>query len=640
MQPLQGTITKRMNCVLGDFFDEFRSVYVAGYCADDFWRVYRSLKRSGTSSARPSLQKELIDMFGVYHIPCERGKDNAYYKELIERSDLPEPEDMENKMLLFLYRNFREYPSPEDFIKRLVDKLTYDEDEQWRSDTLRLRILKQFIKYGGCLTYKAERLQSDGKIKNKTVNIYGGKGYIKKYLSGKANQKIKSLTDNLHLLEDDVFIVLENATKDQKQPDGTYGILKMADDIASAKFRSGGATKKSLYLFAMVYGMSFEDIDTDDALSSLPDIEKDLFRDYYTNNLMRYMHAFYRENYKAFENPSGRGVNYKNFAEVIYLYYLANDYTAEEKIKRSNEMILRVQEMQRSTGNRVSASVMGGTRRYYDLVKGQDERFFKLSEDELAEYICNNYNCSRQKTEKGKSASLIVGELQVEDEQETAYSVYKDIIEELLDTLAENECWSREEIKEYIKEMEEKPEFKGKRISQRDVSREYLLPTCNYGLWFTDISADFKSGLTGISDKIIAASEKTGIEVSTDNMVAFVETLKGMQRFMGKEVKEEEKKGTDRQEHTELKMAKTDALYVESSSGVTRTKLLTAFYYLFNARYADDFGEYGMSFREVFDMFSEEARPYLEDAYYPAIDPKNIFDVLLIFSSYSYLNMG
>ena len=609
-----------MNCVLGDFFDEFRSEYFAGYCADDFWRVYRSLKRSGTSSARPSLQKELIDMFGVYHIPCERGKDNAYYKELIERSDLPEPEDMENKMLLFLYRNFREYPSPEDFIKRLVDKLTYDEDEQWRSDTLRLRILKQFIKYGGCLTYKAERLQSDGKIKNKTVNIYGGKGYIKKYLSGKANQKIKSLTDNLHLLEDDVFIVLENATKE--------------------KFRSGGATKKSLYLFAMVYGMSFEDIDTDDALSSLPDIEKDLFRDYYTNNLMRYMHAFYRENYKAFENPSGRGVNYKNFAEVIYLYYLANDYTAEEKIKRSNEMILRVQEMQRSTGNRVSASVMGGTRRYYDLVKGQDERFFKLSEDELAEYICNNYNCSRQKTEKGKSASLVVGELQVEDEQETAYSVYKDIIEELLDTLAENECWSREEIKEYIKEMEEKSEFKGKRISQRDVSREYLLPTCNYGLWFTDISADFKSGLTGISDKIIAASEKTGMEISTDNMVPFVETLKGMQRFMGKEVKEEEKKGTDRQEHTDLKMAKTDALYVDSSSGVTRTKLLTAFYYLFNARYADDFGECGMSFREVFDMFSEEVRPYLEDAYYPAIDPKNIFDVLLIFSSYSYLNMG
>ena len=220
------------------------------------------------------------------------------------------------------------------------------------------------------------------------------------------------------------------------------------------------------------------------------------------------------------------------------------------------------------------------------------------------------------------------------------YSVYKDIIEELLDTLAENECWSREEIKEYIKEMEEKSEFKGKRISQRDVSREYLLPTCNYGLWFTDISADFKSGLTGISDKIIAASEKTGMEISTDNMVPFVETLKGMQRFMGKEVKEEEKKGTDRQEHTDLKMAKTDALYVDSSSGVTRTKLLTAFYYLFNARYADDFGECGMSFREVFDMFSEEVRPYLEDAYYPAIDPKNIFDVLLIFSSYSYLNMG
>ena len=622
--------TERMVSALEKLQDEFVNIY----CKEDFDVKLNNLRRAKNTSGWPSRLNELYALLDDCGINYEQNRETEYYERLVNEEKIPSFEDLAGIMVSALFEKFLVYPRPEEYMERMIDRLGSDD---WSNDTVRVRILKQFVKYGNCLTYQSE---DNAGNKTETVKIYGGETYLKKYLKEKLKKKVERVADELDAICDDIFDVLDSATKEQKKPTGTYGILKMVDDLACGKFRVGGATKKSLYLFAMVYGMSYEEVNTDDALSSLPDIEKDLFRDYYTNNLMRYMHAFYRENYKAFENPSGRGVNYKNFAEVIYLYYLANDYTAEEKIKRSNEMILRVQEMQRGKGNRVSANVMGGTRRYIDMVNGQDEAFFGLSEDELAEYICNNYNCSRQKTEKGKNTTLVVGELQVEDEQETAYSVYKDVIEELLDTLAENECWSREEIKEHIKEMEEKPEFKGKRISQRDVSREYLLPTCNYGLWFTDISADFKSGLTGISDRIIAASRKTGIEVSTDNMVPFVETLKGMQRFMGKEVKEEEKKGTDRQEHTNLKMAKTDALYVDSSSSVTRTKLLTAFYYLFNARYADDFGECGMSFREVFDMFSEEVRPYLEDAYYPDIDPKNIFDVLLIFSSYSYLNMG
>ena len=34
-------------------------------------------------------------------------------------------------------------------------------------------------------------------------------------------------------------------------------MLKLADDLSDGKFRSGGATRKGLYLFAMVYGMTY-----------------------------------------------------------------------------------------------------------------------------------------------------------------------------------------------------------------------------------------------------------------------------------------------------------------------------------------------------------------------------------------------
>lgn len=54
-------------------------------------------------------------------------------------------------MLLALFAVYKEYPLPEDYMKRIVDRLCGAEDG-WENDTLRLRILKQFIKYGNYLS--------------------------------------------------------------------------------------------------------------------------------------------------------------------------------------------------------------------------------------------------------------------------------------------------------------------------------------------------------------------------------------------------------------------------------------------------------------------------------------------------------
>ena len=90
---------------------------------------------------------------------------------------------------------------------------------------LRLRILKQFIKYGNYLEDAGFR----------------GRAAIQKYVGRRTNKKVQE-NDVLTDLDDGVFDVLGGASKAQRRPNGTYGLLKAADDLASGKFRMGGTT--------------------------------------------------------------------------------------------------------------------------------------------------------------------------------------------------------------------------------------------------------------------------------------------------------------------------------------------------------------------------------------------------------------
>lgn len=137
--------------------------------------------------------------------------------------------------------------------------------------------------------------------------------------------------------------VYEQALKDFKRNNGfDTTLLKLADDLATGKFRVNGQTKEYLYIFAIVFGMQVYFPELKESVDFDRDIEKNLFGDYYTDNLLRYI---FDENFKnnptAFESePSGEGINYKNYVEVIYLYYLRRtDILTEERIDRAKRMI-------------------------------------------------------------------------------------------------------------------------------------------------------------------------------------------------------------------------------------------------------------------------------------------------------------
>lgn len=581
MDAAKGTITRRMDSVLNGLQSEFRSLCDIG----DFESKIDALKKAGAKSDRSSKLRKLFDMFELCGIEYERGKDNSYYENLVKGANIPTFSEVEDRMLLALYSRYREFPTPEDYIKRIVDRLCSDEDD-WKNDTLRIRILKQFIKYGNYLADAG----------------FGGKKVICDYVKGKIGRK-PAEDEVLTHLDDEVFSELDTATKAQKKPEGKFGLLKAVDDLASGKFRAEGATKRSLYLFAMVYGMTYYSGSTSNGeiIDFKTDIETNLFRDYYANNLMRFISEVYRGKLCEYEiDPSGQGINYKNFAEMIYLYFIAKDCSPKEKIRLSSEMITRVQDNQFKQG-RVNTNDVGGTIIYRDYFRNGEDLFsediLSLDEDDFERFICENYNCDTFAGSYETKSGVIdtkMGVFQLETEQNSAFHEYQTIIDDL------------------------------KNLG-------VALENCNYGLWFTDVAAFKKKGYKNICDRIS--------DIDRDKFGEFMDLLFGINSFMGYTVDEEISYQNEDQEWTEPSKMKTKALYVSSASTVTRTSMIVAYYYYYNALHEDDGNDKWKSFEEVFNNFKKDIDHKLKAAYYQPLSGKNIFDVLVVFSSYAYLNI-
>ncbi|MGN0484737.1 MAG: hypothetical protein ACI4HI_14405 [Lachnospiraceae bacterium] len=584
----KGTITRRMDTVLNGLQEEFRSM-----CdIKDFESRLAALKKAGNRSDRPSKLRDLFDLFDLCKIEYECGKDNAYYEKLVRNADIPTFSDIENRMLYALYERYKEYPDPEEYMERIVNRLESPEDG-WQGDSLRLRILKRFIKYGNYL---------------KDAGISGKKA-VEDYVKEKLGKK-PGIEEVLANIDDDIFSVLnfetensEGLSKEEKKKQKErnksarkkYELLKIADDLAGGKFRTEGATKKSLYLFAMVYEMTYYS-GNGDILDPKTDIETNLFRDYYTNNFMRFISEEYKEKPTGYDlDPSGQGINYKNFAEMIYLYYISQDDSPQEKIRLSSEMIQEVQTKQFKSGG-LDTKEKGGTVYYRRFFKQEmfDEDVFRLSQEEFKEFLLENYNCDTflesRKTKTGEQ-DLRVGVFQLEIEQESAYKVYQSILQD---------------IKELGLELE----------------------NCNYGLWFTDVAALKKNGAESFGE--------IGNDIDRKKFQEFIDLLTGINHFVGYTVKEESSTQNTSQEWAEVSKRKTKALFVSSPADVTRTSVIVAYYYYYNALHEEDKGK---SFEDVFLDFKRGVDKKLGAAYYQPLSGKNIFDVLITFSSYAYLRI-
>lgn len=324
------------------------------------------------------------------------------------------------------------------------------------------------------------------------------------------------------------------------------------------------------------------------------DIEINLFRDYYCNNLMRYISEVYRSKLNEYEpDPSGQGINYKNFAEMIYLYFIAREYSPMDKIRLSSQMIDRVQRRQFKRG-KLDSGAAGGTAFYRNIFS---EDILSMSEDRFESFICSHYDCDTYAGSyetAGKTKDMKTSEIQMETEQVSAFKVYRSILHALKAT---------------------------------GTSRE----TCNYGLWFTDVAAFRKKGHGSICDR--------HADIDPDRFDEFMELLFGINSFAGVTVEEGAAVPGGSREKPEPSIMKTKALFISDASAMTRTSLIVAYYYYYNSFYENDPRFKWMSFEEVYNHFKQHIDEKLAAAYYQPLSGRNIFDVMIAFSAYAYQNL-
>ena len=103
-------------------------------------------------------------------------------------------------------------------------------------------------------------------------------------------------------------------------------LLGMCNDLAAGNFRVNGRTKVYLYYFAFMFDMTLPLEGR--VCEPERDIVKNLFQDFYNDNFMRLLSTEYADSKNSFsieKEPTGEGINYKSFVEMIYLYYLCRD---------------------------------------------------------------------------------------------------------------------------------------------------------------------------------------------------------------------------------------------------------------------------------------------------------------------------
>ena len=191
--------------------------------------------------------------------------------------------------------------------------------------------------------------------------------------------------------------VFDRAFKDAKEHylylDHT--LMKIADDLANAKFDINGGTKKALYLFAFAFDMGFNT--GTNAVSKERDIEKNLFQDFYTANFLRYE-----------DPPTGEGINFKNVVEVIYLYFLnKTGLTPAQKLNAAEQFIQNVFTAARQkpvTFDELPMSSSVYRQNFLDSA-------LNMSEPDFMQYLLDNYKIYSNKRSESNNRIMMASEM-------------------------------------------------------------------------------------------------------------------------------------------------------------------------------------------------------------------------------------
>lgn len=259
----------------------------------------------------------------------------------------------------------------------------------------------------------------------------------------------------------------EKARREGPDPE----LLAMCTDLAEGNFRVTGKTKVYLYYFAFMFGMTLplEGKECPDKKN----LAKNLFQDFYCDNLLRTLEGIYVDESKKTQiekEPTGEGINYKNFAEAIYLYYLCRDDLAMcpgEKIDAAEDAIAKCMKLAKNVKKKEDPSEEWRKKSQEHTAVYRDHFLTGLlnkTPDEVPDYIVENYIVI---PENKKNSQRI----QIESEERTAKQYLIRIIEQL-DKCYGEEKWDYRGVKQDLRWEEGSREEKEEREDQR--KKEFL----------------------------------------------------------------------------------------------------------------------------------------------------------------------
>ncbi len=530
-----GTLTQKFDKQMNDIIKRIGDINP--YYVGDFEDIILRRLKISEKSAKPEIKAEICDMFLKSGIECEKQQTDQYYIDMLEkyRADLPSYQYLEIEIMKILYNSYYQYLTPAQYMDSLVDRL----EKRESNDSTNLRILKRFIQYD----YAG-------------YNKQGVKRYIKeKY--GIVNPNIDEVISNI---DEGIFELVDLKTSeymkrfnlDKKTAKNQREIIKAANDLANGFFRTQSGSLEYLYRFAVVYDMTYYAHSEGEFFDYDTDIKKNLFEDFYNNNIMRYIENVYRDKHGDFTDrgteydpdPIGRGINAKDYKEVIYLYYIwnGNKTPIKDIEKKIISVKKRMGEEKRTVLTNNVDSLDEGTFIYKEnLIKeGVQPFIFEMEEEIFENYLVEHYYIEEQ----GNYSQL------------SAYGVFQDILEQLdsmgwnaeglwiVDT--ENTYFIKEELKKCINDFDEKrydnlenllfgmdwflkskfsrygKKFDG--INERNISRTSLM--CIYYYYYVQ-----KNRLTTPKEKSFA---KVLDEFSTGVNVALIEA--NYQKFSVKSI--------------------------------------------------------------------------------------------------------
>ena len=502
----------------------------------------------------------------------------------------------------------------------------------------------------------------------------------------KLRERVESRYNNSSKVGGTDFIINKNALHTLKEKKVKikvyeYKLLKIADNLANAVFSSQKKTREYLYIFAIAFDIRKVE---DGHPKRITDIEKNLFWDYYADNIVNNLPKVAGLGDSSDFFIDGYGVNYKNFAEVIFLWSLEQEFEKPKtRLETAYEIIEDCKKKGKTEEEFIKASSearKADTRT--EIYKAGYSEIKKLSKEALEAYILASYPCKSNNS----------GIMQISSEQRTAADIIKEqekIVNSLLSEVQDDLLYEVDEeelvyrlsedstIAYFFNMYEYLTSNKCKSCPKKSTS---VFPYCKKYLdEFTyEVKDDSKaSGKRTITIKncgdyyvnYIDEKAKNTDELLKNNVHLKVESFKPIDEHFRRSFSRVNELCKDDQAALKLILNRIkDRLQADTKDGihfgnVSRSTIVALCFYEFvlinyaRRRFGDTIIG---AFEKVYDSFCdgavfairrdddweeedgkkfdlikyEGANTRLEKAGYQKIDPKNIFDIYLIFIAY------